>query len=129
MWLVDKSLVIILQGMDPLWKACWSKGEEREKAKEEAIESLKILENEIKGKKFFGGDKIGVVDIGASFIAHWFLILQELTGVKLLTEDDFPALCKWAHEYSNHALVKENLPPADRLVAAFTAALQTGTFY
>ncbi|KAL8504736.1 hypothetical protein ACS0TY_016060 [Phlomoides rotata] len=117
------------KGMPPLWKACWSKGEEREKAKEEALESLKILENEIKGKKFFGGDNVGLVDIAASFIAHWFRILQELTGVKLLTEDKFPNLCKWADEYSNDAFVKENLPPRERLVAAFKYGLETGSLY
>ncbi|KZV23267.1 hypothetical protein F511_17776 [Dorcoceras hygrometricum] len=39
-----------------LWKACWIPGEEHEKDKEEAEESLKLLDNELKGKKFFGGD-------------------------------------------------------------------------
>ncbi|PIN06115.1 Glutathione S-transferase [Handroanthus impetiginosus] len=49
-------------------KACKSTGEEREKAKEEVIELLGFLDNEIKGKKFFGGDNIGLVDIAGNFI-------------------------------------------------------------
>ncbi|KAL8508978.1 hypothetical protein ACS0TY_016241 [Phlomoides rotata] len=70
----------------PIWKACWSKGEEREKAIVETTEALKILENELKGKKFFGGDNIGLVDITANFIAGWFLGLQEFLGLQILTK-------------------------------------------
>ncbi|KAL8504734.1 hypothetical protein ACS0TY_016059 [Phlomoides rotata] len=102
----------------PLAKACWKKGDEREKAVEEALEVLKVLENEINGKKFFGGDNIGVVDINACFIAHGFPILQELTGNKMMTEDKFPNLCKWANECSNNTIIKEYLPPKDRLLTA-----------
>ncbi|KAH6798186.1 glutathione S-transferase TAU 8 [Perilla frutescens var. hirtella] len=111
------------------WRVCWSAGEEREKAKEEAIEGLKFLEEEIEGKKFFGGDSIGVVDIVANFFAHWFLILQELAGLEILSEEKFPNLWKWVNEYCNDNFLKENLPDKDKLTASFKRAFATGSLY
>ncbi|GKV32990.1 hypothetical protein SLEP1_g41549 [Rubroshorea leprosula] len=52
---------------------------------EEVIEQLKILENELTGKEFFGGDKIGNLDIVANVLAFWFIVGQEFSGVKALT--------------------------------------------
>ncbi|KAA8516356.1 hypothetical protein F0562_016649 [Nyssa sinensis] len=104
-----------------LWKACWSKEDEQEKAMEEASELLKILENELKGKKFFGGDKIGLVDIVANFVGFWVGVIQEAKGKEelLLTHKKFPILCKWIDEYVNCSVIKENLPAKDKLVAYF----------
>ncbi|KAH6806908.1 glutathione S-transferase TAU 8 [Perilla frutescens var. frutescens] len=111
------------------WRACWSVGEEREKLKEEAIDGLKFLEEEIKGKKFFGGDNVGLVDFVADFFAHWFLILQELAGLEILTQDKFPNLWKWINEYCNDNFIKENLPNKDQLTASFKKAFATGSLY
>ncbi|GFQ02978.1 probable glutathione s-transferase [Phtheirospermum japonicum] len=110
--------------MPAMWKACWSTGEERDKAKEESEQLLKILENEIKDKGFFGCDKIGVIDIVACFIAYWFGIAAELVGLQLITQDKFPNLCKWADEFCNSIFVKEHLPPKDKLVEGFKFVLQ-----
>ncbi|XP_042042735.1 probable glutathione S-transferase [Salvia splendens] len=68
----------------------WSTGEEQEKAKEESIEALKFLEDEIKGKNFFGGDNIGIVDIAANFIGYWLPTRSELTGVQIMTKENYP---------------------------------------
>ncbi|KAI3447728.1 hypothetical protein Pfo_004393 [Paulownia fortunei] len=110
--------------LPPMWKACWSRGEEREKGKEEAAELLEFLEIEIKGKKFFGGDTIGLVDIAGNFIGYWFGILAELVEFELLTKDKYPNLCKWADDYCNCSFVKENLPPKHKLVENFKAVIQ-----
>ncbi|KAA8516358.1 hypothetical protein F0562_016651 [Nyssa sinensis] len=94
-----------------LRKAFSSKEDEQEKAIEEASELLKILENELNGKKFFGGDKIGLVDIVANFIGFWLGVIQEAKGEELLlTHKKFPILCKWIDEYVNCSVIKENLP-------------------
>ncbi|KAL6528659.1 hypothetical protein OROMI_029304 [Orobanche minor] len=110
--------------MTSMWQACRSTGDEREKARVESVESLKFLENEIKDKKFFGGEKIGPVDIAANAIAHWLRIASELVGLQLLKKDKFPKLCKWADEFCNCSSVKEHLPPKDKLVEAFKALSQ-----
>lgn len=96
-----------------------SLGPEREKAREEAHELLGTLEGELKGKKFFGGKTVGFVDIVASFVGHWVGALQEAAGVDVLTEDKLPVLCKWAEEFRNCPVVKENLPQRDKMVAFF----------
>ncbi|CAK9137626.1 unnamed protein product [Ilex paraguariensis] len=113
--------------LQPLWKSCSSQGEEQEKAKEEACELLKILDNELKDKKFFGGDTIGLADIAANFISHWFLIIQEVTGVEVSTKDKYPKLYEWIDEFVNCSIIKENLHPKEELVAVFRGRLQAAT--
>ncbi|XP_022870933.1 glutathione S-transferase U8-like [Olea europaea var. sylvestris] len=102
-------------------KACWSMGEEQEKAKGEVTDLLKILEGTLSGKKFFGGDTIGMVDIVANFISYWLIIVQELAGVQVLTYEKFPKLGGWIDEYLNCNIIKENLPPKDKLTTLFQA--------
>lgn len=98
-----------------------SVGPEREKAHEEACELLSTLEGELKGKKFFGGESVGFVDIMASFVGYWLGVLQEAFGVNVLTEDKLPVLCKWAEEFQNCPVIKRSLPPRDQLLAFFKA--------
>ncbi|KAK4480986.1 hypothetical protein RD792_011854 [Penstemon davidsonii] len=109
-----------------MWKAFASPGEEGEKAKEEAAQLLKFLEEEIKGKKFFGGENIGLVDISANFIGYWFGILQEIAGLEILTKEKYPNLCKWIDGYINDNFVKDNLPAKDKMTEAFKALAQPG---
>ncbi|XP_073134603.1 probable glutathione S-transferase [Henckelia pumila] len=107
-----------------MWKACSSTGEEQEKGKEEAQELLKFLENELKGKKFFGGaDSIGLVDIAANSVGYWYVIIAELVGLKIITTEKFPNLCRWIDEYVNSSSVKEHLPDREKLAEYFRAHL------
>ncbi|KAH0736961.1 hypothetical protein KY290_035666 [Solanum tuberosum] len=73
-----------------LGKVLFGKGEEAEKSKEEFGELLKILDNELKDKKYFVGDKFGFADVAANFMAFWFGILEEASGVVLVTSEKFP---------------------------------------
>ncbi|XP_055812523.1 probable glutathione S-transferase [Solanum dulcamara] len=98
------------------------KGEEQEKAKEEAYDMLKILDNELKDKKFFVGDKFGFADIAANLVGFWLGIFQEASGVVLVTSEKIPNFCAWRNEYINCSQVKEYLPPRnDELLAFFQA--------
>ncbi|XP_058751785.1 probable glutathione S-transferase [Vicia villosa] len=105
-----------------IWNACRGAEKGSEKSVEEAFEALKLLEDEIKDKKFFGGETIGLVDIAASFIGYWVDILQEIAGLKLLTIEKFPKVFKWSQEFINHPVIKEGLPPRDELFAFFNAS-------
>ncbi|CAN1275549.1 Glutathione S-transferase U8 [Linum perenne] len=67
--------------------------EERRKMMEEVTQQLKALEEQLKGKKFFGGERIGIVDIAASFFGFWLGLIQEVTGLELVTKHKFPVLC------------------------------------
>lgn len=112
--------------MPAMWKAYWSRGEERQKAYEEAIEALQILEKEINGKKFFGGDNVGLVDISADFLAHWSKVLADLFEIEFLSQHKFPNLSKWADDFCDCSFVNKNLPPKDRLFGHFKNILNMG---
>ncbi|CAN4109691.1 unnamed protein product [Withania somnifera] len=107
-----------------LWKALWSQGDEQEKDKEEAYEVLKVLDNELKDKKFFGGNDVGFVDIVANFVGNWVGIVEEATGVVLVTSEKFPNFCNWRYKYLNCSQVKENMPPREMLLGYFKSRVQ-----
>ncbi|CAI9760798.1 unnamed protein product [Fraxinus pennsylvanica] len=112
------------KGLPAMLKACLRIGEEQEKAKEESTELLKFLEGTLSGNKFFGGDTIGMVDIVANFMSYWFIIWQELAGLQVLTKEKFPKLGEWMDEYLNSDIIKENLPPKDKLTEYFQARFE-----
>nr|XP_018633544.1 probable glutathione S-transferase [Nicotiana tomentosiformis] len=86
--------------LEAVGKALWSKGKEQEKSiQQEAYELLKIVDNELKDKKFFGGDKIGFADIAANFVGLWLGIFEEASGIVLVTREKFPNFCAWRDEY------------------------------
>ncbi|XP_049407160.1 probable glutathione S-transferase isoform X1 [Solanum stenotomum] len=104
------------------------KGEEQEKAKEEVYEMLKVLDNELKdNKKYFVGDKFGFVDIVANAAALWLGVLEEASGVVLVTSEKFPNFCAWRDEYINCGENKEYLPSRDELLAKFKARFQAAS--
>ncbi|XP_059305492.1 probable glutathione S-transferase [Lycium ferocissimum] len=100
------------------------KGEEQEKGKEEVCEMLKVIDNELKDKKFFVGDKFGFADMAANFVGLWLGIFEESSGVVLVTSEKFPNFCAWRDEYINCSQVKEYLPPRDEVLAFFQARAQ-----
>ncbi|KAK4730546.1 hypothetical protein R3W88_023534 [Solanum pinnatisectum] len=77
------------------------KGEEQENGKKEVCEMLKVLDNELKDKKLFVGDKFGFADMAANFVGLWLRIFQEASGVVLVTSEKFPNFCGWRDEYIN----------------------------
>lgn len=83
---------------------------------DEARELLKLLENELKDNKFFGGETIGFVDIAANLIGHWLKPAQEALELDLLSKEKCPKLWDWCDEFVNHSVVKETLPPTDNLI-------------
>ncbi|KAJ8646351.1 hypothetical protein MRB53_008099 [Persea americana] len=55
--------------------AFYSKGGEREKAVKSALEAMKTLEEELKGKEFFGGERVGFLDLAVGLITYWLPVL------------------------------------------------------
>ncbi|KAK6779215.1 hypothetical protein RDI58_021399 [Solanum bulbocastanum] len=108
-------------------KALLGNEEEQEKAKEECSELLKILDNELKDKEFFVGDKIGFVDIAANVLAFWMGIIEEASGVILVTNEKFPNYYAWRHNYINCSQVKEYLPSRDELFAHFQSRFHSAS--
>lgn len=83
------------------------------------MESLKWLEEELKGKKLFGGDEIGFLDIALGWLANMVSVIEEITDVKLIDQEKLPLLSNWTQVFANLPVIKENLPPRDKLLARF----------
>ncbi|XP_021719935.1 glutathione S-transferase U8-like [Chenopodium quinoa] len=107
-----------------IWKAFWGPENEQVRAEKEARDNLNALEKELEGKKFFGGTSIGYLDIVANFIAYWLDAIQKAAGKKLLTKESFPLLSKWKDDFIACKVVKENLPPWERLVAYYQIRIE-----
>ncbi|KAL4297024.1 hypothetical protein GQ457_12G009060 [Hibiscus cannabinus] len=102
-------------------KVAFSPENEREEAAEEVRDCLKTLESALNGKRFFGGDAIGMVDIEANFVGFWLRIIQEVTGEELLSVEKLPELFKWTEEFVSCSVVKKSLPPKDKVLDAVKA--------
>ncbi|KAL6616701.1 hypothetical protein ACP70R_038971 [Stipagrostis hirtigluma subsp. patula] len=103
------------------WLSLWTEGEVQKGFVKEFKQNLALLETQIKGKRFFGGDTVGYLDIAASGIAHWLPVFEEVASVRLVTDAEYPDLCRWAKEYTSHETIKESLPEREKLLAIFTA--------
>nr|GMD74443.1 probable glutathione S-transferase [Ipomoea batatas] len=100
-----------------IWMMFRTSGEEHERAVKDSLEMLKTIEEEALalalggGKKFFGGDEIGMMDIAFGGIVHWLEVIEDVVGVKLLEPAEcFPKLHAWMMNFKESPLIKENLP-------------------
>ncbi|KAG2690697.1 hypothetical protein I3760_09G201300 [Carya illinoinensis] len=103
--------------MPAITQACWGEGEASDKAVEEATELLMFMENELKENRFFGGERIGMVDIAANIVGFWLGTFEQVTGVELMTRDKFPNLTNWSIEFVRNNVIKENLPPREEMIS------------
>ncbi|XP_031264149.1 glutathione transferase GST 23-like [Pistacia vera] len=103
--------------------ACWKEGEEKDKAVESAIEPFALLEKQIEGKKYFGGEEIGYLDLALGWIPHWLPVMEQVGEMKLVDGEKLPLLNEWCHNFIQIPLIKESLPPREKLVNHFTASV------
>lgn len=95
------------------------KGEKKEKEVNQAKEAIQLLEGELKGKKFFGGDSIGYLDIVLGWITLWLGVFEELACVKVFASDKHPLIHQWMQNFVELEMIKESLPPRDKLLLFF----------
>ncbi|CAN1846596.1 Glutathione S-transferase U8 [Linum perenne] len=101
------------------FKAVVGKDKEREDALEEFSQQITFLEGELKGKEYFGGERIGFVDIAAFFILHWIDVMQP--SLQVVTEEKIPGLVKWMRNLLTVDAVKKTLPPREKQIARIRA--------
>ncbi|PSS19657.1 Glutathione S-transferase [Actinidia chinensis var. chinensis] len=98
-----------------------SDGENQEKEVKNAKEALEILEGELKGNKFFGGENVGFVDIiFGSFISVCLDVMEEVGCVKVFDSQKFPSLAKWNEDFLEIPAIKETLPEREHMVRYFS---------
>ncbi|KAF9616489.1 hypothetical protein IFM89_029786 [Coptis chinensis] len=100
-----------------LWSAFIKQGKEKEEAITEAVENIKIIEGLLNGKNFFGGEKIGFLDFCLGWICNLVSVLDDITGLKTIDEEQFPLLSAWMKNFSTSPITKDTWPPRDRLVS------------
>ncbi|KAH9627169.1 hypothetical protein KSS87_018409 [Heliosperma pusillum] len=88
-----------------LWQA---KGEKQDSIIKEFIEGLKLLEEELKEEKFFGGDKFGYVDVALVPLTCWFYALEKCGNFSI--QEHCPKLIGWAQRCKDRPSVSKSLP-------------------
>ena len=84
----------------------------------EIKEKLKLLEGQVKGKRFFGGDAVGYLDIVVGWLAHWLPVIEEVSGASVVTDEELPLMKAWFGRFLAVDAVRAALPDRDRLLAA-----------
>lgn len=96
-------------------------GEAQKAAVEQVHENLKLVEDELrdgafKGRRFFGGEKIGMLDIVLGCGSYWLSVFEEVAEVKLVEPESFPLFHSWLKEFEEQEEVKEIIPAFDKLL-------------
>ncbi|GFP83366.1 glutathione transferase gst 23 [Phtheirospermum japonicum] len=98
--------------VESAWLVLCLEGENQEKAVKMAIESLEKVEETLKGKKYFGGDTIGFLDLVMGFVSYWLPAWEEVASAKILDSSKFPAIAAWADNFINHPVIMGDYLPS-----------------
>uniref|UniRef100_A0A0D9XLT1 glutathione transferase n=1 Tax=Leersia perrieri TaxID=77586 RepID=A0A0D9XLT1_9ORYZ len=93
--------------------------EEREVAVAKAVEALETLEGAFEGKKkpFFGGERIGFVDVVLGGYLGWFTAIDKMIGRRLIDPERMPALAAWEENFRAADAAKGVVPDdADKVL-------------
>lgn len=85
-----------------------TKGEELEVARKEFIECLKLLEQELGDKPYFGGDTINFVDVALVPFYSWFYTYE--TFGNFMIKESCPKIIEWAKRCLQRESVAKSLP-------------------
>ncbi|KAG8391372.1 hypothetical protein BUALT_Bualt01G0180900 [Buddleja alternifolia] len=99
----------------------YTRGKEQEEGVATAIGNLKFIEKLLKGKKFFGGDTIGYLDLAFGWMANVISIMEEIAEIKLIDAETFPLISAWINNFSTHPMIKDLWPPRDRMIEKYKA--------
>ncbi|CAL5416470.1 unnamed protein product [Camellia sinensis] len=105
---------------EKIWMAMCSEGDEKERALKASIEAIEKIETELKGKtQFFGGESIGYLDLALGWISYWLPVWEEVGSMKIVDQIQFPNTTAWMNNFVNHPVIKNKLPPRDRMIVDF----------
>lgn len=84
-----------------------SKGKQQEEAKKEMIESLKLLEGVLGDKLYYGGEKLGLLDVAFIPFYCWFYSYETCGGFSV--EAECPKLVGWVRRCKDVESVSKSL--------------------
>ncbi|PON42707.1 S-crystallin [Trema orientale] len=85
-----------------------SKGQDQQAAKEEFLESLRLLEGELGDKAYFGGENFGLLDIALIPFSCRFYTYEMFC--KFSVQKECPKLMEWVIKCNQRESVSKNLP-------------------
>ncbi|KAJ0806335.1 putative glutathione transferase [Helianthus annuus] len=95
--------------------------DQKENAAKEAREILKTLESCLNPNKPFNGDQnLSFMDIAIVWVGYYAQMLEKMLDVILLDDENTPLLNMWFRYVLDLQVIKECLPPFDKLVAHYT---------
>ncbi|XP_057812307.1 probable glutathione S-transferase [Salvia miltiorrhiza] len=84
-----------------------------EEAEKEMVECVKLLQGELGEKPYFGGERVGYLDVILGGFCSWFCAYKELGSFSIL--DEFPKLKAWTHRCMQRHTFSASLPDPDKL--------------
>ncbi|KAL6196727.1 hypothetical protein ACLB2K_032341 [Fragaria x ananassa] len=90
-----------------------TKGEELEAVKKDLFDSIKLLEQELGDKLFFGDETLGLVDLALLPFAIWFSVHEKLGSFSL--EAECPKITPWLKRCFQMESVSKSVPSPDKL--------------
>ncbi|WOH13559.1 hypothetical protein DCAR_0833069 [Daucus carota subsp. sativus] len=109
-----------------------AKEEEQIAVKERIDEGMVALEEVFvkcsEGKAYFGGEKIGYIDIVLGSCLEFFKAMEQISGLKMLDEARTPELAGWAERFMSNDAVKNVLPETEKFVDVLRR-IQSNTFF
>jgi glutathione S-transferase len=98
-----------------------SDGEVQEKALKEVLEKLSVLEEGIKnifpeGIQIIEHENVGLLDIVMISVFGPYKVHEEVLGLKLIDPEKTPLLFSWLTALLEIPVVKDSLPPHEKLV-------------
>lgn len=95
--------------------------DQKQNAAKDTREVLKTLESCLNpNEPFAGGKNLSYMDIAIVWVGYYAQMLEKMLDVKLLDDENTPLLNKWFRDVLDHDVIKECLPPFDKLVAHYT---------
>ncbi|KAK8651907.1 hypothetical protein V6N13_141482 [Hibiscus sabdariffa] len=93
-----------------IWR---TKGEEQATAKKGFIESLKLLEEQLGDKTYFGGENLGYLDIALVPFYCWFYAYEKCGDFSI--EAECPKLIAWVKRCMQKESVANSLPEQEKV--------------
>ncbi|OMO60180.1 hypothetical protein COLO4_33917 [Corchorus olitorius] len=97
----------------------YTEGEQLKEEIKQVSNALQLLEEMLKGKKFFGGEKVGFLDIAFGWITIWLGAIEEVAALDFFNPYQYPLLHIWSNKFKEVHFVKDSLYPKDKLVRFF----------